>query len=87
MCVSVQSVTLTRAAGEQGTARRCSVPGHVCRRWAPVDGKQGKTVAVLHGDKEKEKRERKMLEMTLLQTISLKANNIYFIKPFLHQKL
>ena len=58
VCVCVQSVTLTRVEGERGTARRCSDPGHVCRRWAPVDGKQGKTVAVLHGDKENEKRER-----------------------------
>lgn len=38
---------LTREEGAQGRARRCSVPGYVCRRLAREDGKWGRTVEQL----------------------------------------
>lgn len=38
---------LTRGEGAQGKARRCNVPGCVCRRLAQEDGRSGRTVEQL----------------------------------------
>lgn len=49
-CVSGR---LTREGGAQGKARRCNVPGYVCHRLAPGDGRWGRTVVQLHRNIEK----------------------------------
>lgn len=81
-------MTLTRAAGEQGTARRCSVPGRVCHRWAPADGRQERTVAGLHRGKrerEKDKGTNGEKKKSVKQTISFKAHiSLPTIESWLH---
>lgn len=48
---------LTREEGAQGKARRCSVPGYVCRRLAREDGRQGRTVVQLYRITERERKQ------------------------------
>lgn len=50
LCVQVcdHFERLTHEEGAQGKARRCNVPGYVCRRLAQEDGRQGRTAVQLY---------------------------------------
>lgn len=52
-CRVFECVRLTREEGAQGKARRCNVPGYVCHRLAPGDGRWGRTAVQLHRNIEK----------------------------------
>lgn len=52
VCVC-ECVRLTCEEAARATARRCNAPVCVCHRWAPEDGRPGRTAAQLCSDKEK----------------------------------